>query len=281
MQRWNQSGAGRMLKKSLVAAAILGALSCYGLVKDWFAARSELAGYFAIGTSNTLDLSHLDEWNQAAKDKYGPNSSTALRGRNWEALVGGKVVETKAVGSTVFSTYGVFTVSGKDSFPFELSIDPNFMRDLTFTTQTIKQNFSGKIPARALEFDAPDWRVAHCHSPEPPAFGFPFLNSAPRFGGTDVCLIRLNAAGSGTMVVGYAVMYGDAWSRLLSRRVCRTLSASWVESMMSRPNVKRPEFVGCLLANKLSEGADGASEVLSPYFFEVREDKALAVFDRP
>jgi hypothetical protein len=270
-----------MVKKIVAIAIIiaLGALTYYGLVKDRFAARSQLAGYFAAGTTNRLDLSHLDEWNRAAKDKYGPGSSTGIRGRNWKAFVEGRVVETKALASTVFSTYGVFMVSRKDSFPFELSTDPTFIPDMELATQKIKENFSGQIPPRVLEFDARDWRLAHCHSPQSPSFGFPFLNSVVRFGATDVCLIRLNAESSGTMVVGYAVVYGGVWIRPFSRRICRILAASWVESMMSRPNVKRPDYVGCLLASKLGEGSAASGDVLSPNFFEVREDKTLAVFN--
>jgi len=142
-----------MLKKIFAIAIIiaLGALTYYGLVKDRFAPHSKLAGYFAAGTTNRLDLSHVDEWNQAAKDKYGPGSSTGIRGRNWEAFVQGRVVETKAVASTVFTTYGVFMVSRKGRFPFELSIDPTFIPDPEAATQSIKANFFfGKDPgARA------------------------------------------------------------------------------------------------------------------------------------
>ena len=194
----------------------LGALAYLSLVKDWFAPRTRLAGYFAIATSNELDLSHIEEWNQAARDKYGPGSSTAIRGQNWQAYVGGNVVETKAVGSSLVSTYGVFLASRKDRFPFELSIDPKHIPDLESTTEAIKEKFSGKIPARVLEFEAGDWRLAHCHSPQSFGFGIPFINLLARIDPMDVCLVRLNAEGSGTFVVGYAVLHGASWLRLFS-----------------------------------------------------------------
>ena len=64
--------------------------------------------------------------------------------------------------------------------------------------------------------------------------------------------------------------------RLLSRKVCRILAASWVESMTSQPNAKRPDYVACMLATK----AGGSErEVIAARFFEVRDDKTLAVFD--
>jgi len=284
MQGGNESTSETNVKKIIAAIAILvalGALSYFSLVKDGFAVRTELAGYFAVATSNKLDLSHVDEWNKEAKDKYGPGASTAIRGQNWETYVGGRVVETKAMESTVFSTYGVFGVSRKSSvlgiFPFEVSTDPKYIPDPEFTARRIKDNFTGKIPARVLEFDDQEWRIAHCHSPEPVAFGLPF--SRLRLGATDVCLIRLNAEGSGTMVIGYAVIDGGTWIRPFARRLCRTLSATWVESMMSRPNVKRPDYVGSLLTNKSSEGLKKSDEFLSSHFFEVRDDKTLAVFN--
>jgi hypothetical protein len=80
-------------------------------------------------------------------------------------------------------------------------------------------------------------------------------------------------------VIGYAAVYGAPWTRPLSKRICRILSASWVNAMMSRPNVRRPDFVGCLLANRSGEGSETSAEVLSPHFFEVRDDSSLAVFD--
>jgi hypothetical protein len=261
----------------VIAVIALGALIHFALVWDGFAAHSKLGGFFSVARWNTLDLSHLDEWNQAAKDKYGPRSSTAIRGRTWEAYVEGQIVERKVLQSTVSSAYGVFMVPQKDSFPFEVSIDPKHILDPEFTTDNIKRKLVATIPAKALEFDAQDWRVAHCHSPEAPDFGF--FKSVLRLGPTDVCLIRLKAEGTGTLVIGYAVVYGEPWTRPLSKRICRTLSASWVNSMMSRSDVKRPDFVGCLLANRSSEGPQDPAEVLSAHFFEVRDDRSLAVFD--
>ena len=264
---------------AVVAVLALGALSNYALVWDGFTAHSKLGGYFSIGRWNTLDLSHLDEWNQAVKDKYGPRSSTAIRGRTWEAYLEGNVVDTKVMSSSVASAYGVFMVPQKDSFPFEVSIDAKHIPDQDFITDNIKRNLAGTIPTRALQFDAQDWRLAHCHSPAAPDFGAPLFRSALKLGPSDVCLVRLNAEGSGTLVIGYAVVYGSPWTRLLSRRICRILSASWVDSMMSRPNVKRPDFVGCLLASRSSEGSEASAEVLSARFFEVRAENSLAVFD--
>lgn len=272
---------GIALSATLCAAM----LSYYVLVQGGFAERSRLGAYFALGDTNTLDLSHLDEWNQVVKDKYGPSSSTAIRtatgGGTWEAYVQGKVVETKAMTSTVSSTYGVFMVAQKrkDSFPFEVSIDPKHIPDQDSVTENIKRNFVGKIPARALEFDAHDWRLAHCHSPDAPDFDFPFSKSSLRVGATDVCLIRLNAEGSGTFLIGYAAVYGDVWTRLFSRRICRDLSASWIQSMLARPNVKRPDYVGCVLAHRLSGEAETSEPVLSPHFYEIRGDKTLAAFN--
>ena len=264
---------------AVFAVIALGALTHYALVWDGFAAHSKLGGFFSIGRWNSLDLSNLDDWNQAVKDKYGPRSSTAIRGRIWEAYVEGKVVETKAISSTTFSIYGVFMVPQKASFPFEVSIDPKHIPDQSFITDNIKTNLAGTIPASALEFDAQDWRLAHCHSPEAPNFRATLFGSALRLGPTDVCLIRLNAEESATLVIGYAVVYGAPWTRPLSKRICRILAASWVDSMMARPNVKRPDFVGCLLTNRPGEGSDASAERLSPHFFEVRDDKTLAVFD--
>src|SRR6476660_3312964 len=91
------------MSKRFVAAiaglVALSALAYFSLVKDWFVPRTLLAGYFAVATSSELNLSHIDEWNQAAADKYGPGASTAIRGKNWEAYVGDKIVETRAEGS--------------------------------------------------------------------------------------------------------------------------------------------------------------------------------------
>ena len=270
------------MSKRFVAAiaglVALSALAYFSLVKDWFVPRTLLAGYFAVATSSELNLSHIDEWNQAARDRYGSGVSTAIRGQNWEAYVGDKIVETRAVGSSNARAYGVFLASRKDRFPFELSVDPQHITDLESTTDAIKARFSGTIPSRALEFGPGDWRLAHCHSPGSSGFGIPLVGSFARMGPTDVCLVRLNAEGSGTFVVGYAVVYGNSWIRLFSRRICRTLSVSWIDSIMSRPGVKRPDYVGCILADKPGEEAGKASETLSPYFFEVREDKTLAAF---
>ncbi|VIO76281.1 hypothetical protein [Bradyrhizobium ivorense] len=262
---------------AVVATVALAALTHYALVWDGFAPRSKQGGYYSIGRWSFFDLSHLDEWNKAAKEKYGPRSSTAIRGKNWEAYVEGKVVETRAFSSKPAIAYGVFMVPQKASYPFEVSIDPQHIPDPEFTTENIKRYLVGKIPAQALEFDAQDWRLAHCHSPEAPSFGI--LNPALRLGPLDVCLIRLKSERSGTLVIGYAVVYGELWTRPLSKRICRILAASWVKSMMSRPGVNRPDFVGCLLANRANETSDVSAETPSPHFFEVRDDTSVAVLD--
>ncbi|MDH2385402.1 hypothetical protein [Bradyrhizobium sp. CER78] len=265
----------------LIAVVVLGSSLLYALVKDGFAPHSKLTAYFTIGRWSLFDMSHLDEWNRAAKEKYGPRSSTAIRGKNWEAYVEGKVVETKAFTSRPATAYGVFMVPHRNSFPFEVSIDPKHTLDHVLdhdsTTENIKEKLAGTVPAEALAFDAGDWRVAHCHSPAAPDFGI--LDPALRLGPTDVCLTRLSAAESGTFVMGYAVVYGELWTRPMSKRICRILSTSWIKSMMSRPGVKRPDFVGCLLANRASETADPTLEVPSPHFFEIRDDQTVAAID--
>jgi hypothetical protein len=261
----------------VVAVAALGALIHFVLVWDGLAPHSNLGGYFSVAQWNTLDLSHIDEWNKAAKDNYGPRSSTALRGSTWEAYVEGKVVERKPIQASNSSAYGLFMVAERDSFPFEVSIDPKHITDQEFTTDNIKRKMAGTMPAKALDFDAQDWRIAYCHSPDAPDFGF--FRSVLRLGPADVCLIRLKAEGSGTLVIGYAVVYGEPWTQPMSKRICRTLSESWVNSMMSRPNVERPDFAGCLLINRTGGEQQASAGAVSAHFFEVRDDKSLAVFD--
>lgn len=78
-----------------------------------------------------------------------------------------------------------------------------------------------------------------------------------------------------TALVGFASVDASFWVRPLSRRICRILSASWIESVMSQSE-KRPDYVACLLA---TNGKGAEREVTAARFFEVRDDKTLAVFD--
>ncbi|MCP3393436.1 hypothetical protein NLM27_32280 [Bradyrhizobium sp. CCGB12] len=265
-----------MLKK-LVVMAVLSGLVAYGLLlTDWPAPRSQHTGYFAVAPSQKADLSHLDDWNRAAKAKYGPNASTAMHGRKWVTVVGDKVVDTRPFAWSVYGFSGVFMVSRVESFPFELSLDPRDAVDPQQTAAQVKTRFAGTVPAEALEFGSREWRPALCHYPKPPDFGFPLPSSALSVDASTICLMRSGAEGSHTALIGFARVDASFWVRLLSRRVCRILSASWIESMMSRPDSRRPDYVACMLATK-AEGAE--HEAVTARFFEVREDRTLAAFD--
>lgn len=79
-----------------------------------------------------------------------------------------------------------------------------------------------------------------------------------------------------TALVGFASVDASFWVRPLSRRICRILSASWIDAAMSQSDVKRPDYVACMLATK---GKGAEREVMAARFFEVRDDRTLAVFD--
>lgn len=270
-----------VLKKVIVAAALCGAaaISAALLVTDWPVPHSRRTGYFDVTTSEKADLSHIDEWNRAAKAKYGPDASTyasmSSHGLTWVARVGDKVVETRPFGFSVYGFLGVFMVSNVESFPFELSIEPKDPVEPGQTVDKVKARFAKTAPAEALEFGNREWRPAHCHSPKPPEFGFPLYSSDLRVDTSSICLMQSDG-GPYTALVGFARVDASFWVRLLSRKVCRILAASWVELMTSQPNAKRPDYVACMLATK----AGGSErEVIAARFFEVRDDKTLAVFD--
>ncbi|MDI3566873.1 hypothetical protein [Bradyrhizobium sp. Arg816] len=270
-----------MLKKVIAAALFCGAaaMSVVLLVTDWPVPHSRRTGYFAVTTSEKSDLSHIDEWNRAAKAKYGPDASTSASMSSheltWVARVGDKVVETRPFGFSVYGFLGVFMVSNVESFPFELSIEPKDPVKPGKTVDKVKASFAKTAPAEALEFGNREWRPAHCHSPKPPEFGFPLYSSDLGVDTSSICLMQSDG-GPHTALIGFARLDASFWVRLLSRRVCRILATSWIESMMSQPDVKRPDYVACILATK----ASGASrEVVAARFLEVRDDKTLAVFD--
>lgn len=270
-----------VLKKVVVAAVLCGAavIPVFLLVTDWPVPHSRWTGYFAVTTSEKADLSHIDEWNTGAKAKYGPDASTSVSWSShrltWVARVGDKVVETRPFGFSVYGFLGVFMVSNVESFPFELSINPRDPAEPGQTVDKVKARFAKTVPAEALEFGSREWRPAHCHSPKPPEFGFPLYSSDLRVDTSSICLMHSDG-GPHTALVGFARVDASFWVRLFSRKVCRILAASWVESMMLQPDAKRPDYVACMLATK-ARGSE--REAIAARFFEVRDDKTLAVFD--
>lgn len=270
-----------MLKTIIVTVGlgVAAAISIVLLVIDWSVPHSQQTGYFAVATMQRGNLSHLDAWNREAKAKYGPEASISLHGRNWVTVVGDKVVDDtpRPLTSSLDGFVGVLRVSKVESFPFELPVDPKNTARWGQTNDKVRHRFEGHVPAEVLEFGGREWRPVHCHSPKPPEFGFPLFESALRVDASVICLMRSeDDEDAHTALVGFAGVDASFWVRPLSRRICRILSASWIEAMMSQPDVKRPDYVACMLARK---GAVDEREIMTARFFEVREDKTLAVFE--
>ncbi|MCP4615301.1 MAG: hypothetical protein GY844_02575 [Bradyrhizobium sp.] len=268
-----------MHKKLIVVAVLCASAAMFyvHLITDWPVPHSRHTGYFAVATSEKGNLSHLDDWNREAKAKYGPSASIALYNQKWVTVVGDKVVDEtpRPLTWTVFGFLGVFKVSNVESFPFELLIDPRDPVAPGETIDKVKARFAKTVPAEVLEFGSREWRPLHCHSPRPPEFGFPLYSSNLRVDANSICLMQSDGSRR-TALIGFARLDASFWVGLLSRRVCRILAASWIESMMSQPDVKRPDYVACMLATK---ARSAGRELVAARFFEVRDDRTLAVFD--
>jgi hypothetical protein len=271
-----------MLKTALALAAtfVVGLSAYFVLVVDVFAPRSELKGYFAVGTYNNVDLSHIGDWDRAAKEKYGPIVQTRLNRHDgvntYEVLLNDETVESRPFGSKLDSALGVFSVVGPQgaptAFPFVLALgdsDPSVGRQ-TATEQIKLRLGNGYAPAALLSFDDGDWQMTGCRQLGA-TLAVIFAVEQQR-----LCFVE-RTDGRGPLLIGAAIM-DRSWVRPFARRSCRSLSSAWLAAMPGTAAHAIPSYVGCLLlaANPTVE----RQNLLSVQFFEVRSDHSLAVFQR-
>jgi hypothetical protein len=272
-----------MLKNTALAfAAALVGLSAYlVLVVDVFTPRSKLKGYFAVGTYNKVDLSSIGDWDQAAKEKYGPTVRTRLNRHDgvntYEVRLDDATVESRAFLSKLDSALGVFSVDGPEgahtAFPFVLALgdsEPSIAR-LKATEQIKLRLGDGFAPAALLSFDDSDWQMRGCHrlsGSDGNAHAVFFAVEQQR-----LCFVE-RSDGRGPLLIGAAIVEGS-WARPFARRSCRNLSSAWLGAMPATEAHAAPSYVGCLLlaANPTFD----RQNLLSAQFFEVRSDHSLAV----
>jgi hypothetical protein len=271
-----------MLKTALALAAtfVVGLSAYFVLVVDVFAPRSELKGYFAAGSYNKVDLSHIGDWDQAAKATYGPFVQTRLNRHDgvntYEVLLNDETVESRPFPSKLDSALGVFSVDGPHgaptAFPFVLALgdsEPSVGRQ-TATEQIKLRLGNGFAPAALLSFDDGDWKMTGCHRLGATLAVF-FAVEQQR-----LCFVE-RTDGRGPLLIGAAIM-DRSWARPFARRSCRTLSSAWLAAMLATATHAMPSYVGCLLlaANPTVD----RQNLLSAQFFEVRGDHSLAAFQR-
>jgi len=270
-----------MFKKILVAAVILIVVLCayMVLVADILTPRSERRGAFAVGINSEVKLLGLDEMNRAARERYGPMVQTPVRMIHgeviWEAHVGDRVVETQTLNKKLSMAYGVLMVSGsvgtRTKFPFAVALEDNRLpSDLT---DVMKYQLGQSAPAALLEFEARDWRMGDCFRPAASGTELKIIRAFAGLGQQNVCFAELQDRPA-RLLVGVAIM-DRSWMALFGRRVCRSLSANWLDGLPQDQGGAMPNFVSCLLV--ASDPNQRSTNVLSAQFFEVRYDRSLAL----
>jgi hypothetical protein len=277
-----------MLKKVMLAATAiltLGVFAFLWIAADPLSPRSDRTGYFAIKTVDEFDLSDLDEWNRAAKEKYGPAVQTPVRmingGSQWEARLDNTTLEIRPLGRKLITT-GVFAVDDPNSgvygpngdrilFPFVLR-SGNVPLPAAAMSNLVKHDFEDTVPATVLAFAENGWQLDACHRPDA-TVSTAVIGAAFHPEQRDICLVE-RADGRGPMLIGSVTMTGSL-IQPFGRRSCRDLSSTWLESMRKAEPEKAPAYVGCLLIAAI-RGA-GSPRVVTAEFFEVRRDQSLAV----
>ena len=190
------------MKTFILAVAVVAVLALefyWVFIADGLAPRTTLGAYFDIGTENQFDLSHLDEWNAAAKKKYGPAAVTAIRthtgSADWEVHLGDSVTEIKPLRMLFRGVYGVLMVTDqgtvKGHFPFEVTADPTRTEDARAIVDKIKTHLgAGHTPA--LQIDNLAWWIADCHAAAPPRFLIPGLGALLGLRVSDVCVVQFS-----------------------------------------------------------------------------------------
>lgn len=266
------------LKLAVIFVLALSALLF--LVADILTPISDQKTRFVVGGDNQYDLSSIDVWNHAAAEKYGPAAKTDVRRHDgvteWEIRLNDEVVESRRLTDRRPSTaYGVFMVKRADSpavrFPFLLDLaKPSTPPNMTLT-DWIKERL-GAVPDELISFGERDWRLHGCHRSSGSNAGSRIVDTLFQIDQLDTCFVEgTNARGS--LLIGAAVIESGL-ARPFGRRICRTMSSSWLATNTNAEAQGAPAYVACLLV--AAHPWPGSSALVSAQLYEVRRDGSLA-----
>jgi hypothetical protein len=268
-----------IISATCIVLLICGACVQTTLAADDFEPRSRLLSGRAVATNYAMTLADLGAMTEAAKKKFGPGASTSFNSGTGRVvtMVDGKVVATAEIKARVQDVFGIFLIGPRRDdmarFPFAMKVSGkrDGHRDVG---QMVRARFAKQAP-QLFNFNDFDWVTLWCWSQDQPDAGAQFADAPPRLGRVDLCLVRWRRDEPKTMLIGAVAADGGYWVRDVSRTICRTLAAQWIDMPETKGRDREVDYVACVLVHDPDRGTRGARDTVVEHFYEVRPHHRL------